>query len=369
MESKNTEKSNSEAKKRIAIVTGSLGLGGLQKIVVASAAHFVSMGYQVRIFTLLQNREQIFQNLPSGVDHIDFETNSDVYKNKLLHVKGWIKFLKKSFGQFEPDFIFAMTFKIGSLCCLSGKKYAKKVVVREINDPLGPGRSKFTNSIFEFFCRHAKGFIFQTEYEKSCFWKTTQRRAIVIPNPCRVDVMPSQSFDGRIVSTGRFDNRQKRYDVMLRGFDIFADKNGSSTLHIYGSGTDETEIRDIAVRCKHSDRIVFEGPTKNVLEKINGASCFVLTSDFEGMSNSLLEAYLSGVPCVTSDWPGYDAIIQDGSNGFVFHRGDEKDFAAKLFDLLNDEIKAVRFSKKGIEDRIKFDPLTVLDRYLKFIVG
>lgn len=354
--------------KKIAIVTGSLGMGGLEKVVALCAKHFSSRGCEVRIYTLLQNRTKSFQSIPSNVECIHFTSSKSLYEKKWRFIFKWIGFLKKEFRSFDPDAIFAMTFKIGSLCCLSGCGNARKVIVREINDPLGPGRSKAKNLLFEFFCRHAKGFVFQTEYEKSCFGSSTRKRSTVIPNPCDAASEAPSSFDGRIVSTGRLDNRQKRYDVMLRGFDLFAESNQTSSLHIYGSGADEAQIRDFASKCKHADRIVFEGQTKNVAEKIRGASCFVLTSDFEGMSNSLLEAYLGGVPCLTSDWPGYDSIVSDGVNGLVYERQDAKQLSEKLLQIITDPGLAKRFSEKGIADRGKFDSKKVLDDYLNFVV-
>ena len=131
--------------KKIAIVTGSLGMGGLEKVVALCAKHFSSRGCEVRIYTLLQNRTKSFQSIPSNVECIHFTSSKSLYEKKWRFIFKWIGFLKKEFRSFDPDAIFAMTFKIGSLCCLSGCGNARKVIVREINDPLGPGRSKAKN--------------------------------------------------------------------------------------------------------------------------------------------------------------------------------------------------------------------------------
>ena len=84
------------------------------------------------------------------------------------------------------------------------------------------------------------------------------------------------------------------------------------------------------------EKFNFMGPVsrKKVLECLYNSDVFIMPSDYEGLSRSLLEAMSMGTVPVASRIPGStDFIITDGKEGFLCERGKPKHFAKK-----NDEL-------------------------------
>jgi glycosyltransferase involved in cell wall biosynthesis len=63
---------------------------------------------------------------------------------------------------------------------------------------------------------------------------------------------------------------------------------------------------------------------------------FVLSSDYEGMSNALIEAMMMGLPCISTACTGSDELIEDGVSGLLVPLGDEDALAEAMGCLADD---------------------------------
>lgn len=352
----------------LAIITGSMGQGGLEKHTSFISNYFSKKGWSVKIITLFQSNKNCEWRLEEGVSIEPIPSKYDTVEHRIKAIPGWLNFIKKTLNSYKPCRILCMTPRIGALTALACPKFQKRIVVMEINDPHSPRRNILENKFIEFFLlKNIKGYIFQTEWEKSCYGKKAQTKSRVIQNPCQVNIEPSFTYDNRIVCTSRLDNEQKRYDIALTIFEKLAKKFPDITLEIYGGGCDEKTIKQFASKLDSRDRIRFHGPTKDVMNEIKGARCFLMTSDFEGLSNSLLEANLIGIPCVSSDWPGINSVIKDNVNGFIYKRQDVDQAIEKITNILTNDKLCLRFSKSGVALRKKFEPSNTLPKYFQFI--
>ena len=102
-----------------------------------------------------------------------------------------------------------------------------------------------------------------------------------------------------------------------------------------------------------SDRVVLYGHTTNIHQKINNASLFVSSSNYEGISNSMLEAIALGIPSICTDCPagGAREIIDSEINGILVPVGDRQAMAIAMRKLLNDTSLAESISNEGIKLR------------------
>ena len=95
------------------------------------------------------------------------------------------------------------------------------------------------------------------------------------------------------------------------------------------------------------------GTSKQILNIIEGARLFVLSSSYEGMPNALMEAMGIGIPVISSDCPcgGPRELIIDGKNGYLFKNGDKEDLVEKLkLVLSNPYIRNIQMNEKDICD-------------------
>ena len=358
--------------KKLMIVTVSLGSGGLERMVANIANKYIEKGWKVCVLTLLNPEGNVFVKLDKEVVHYDFKDISSAFASsfeKARKTKKWIRFIRQHICDFRPDCILAMTIKIGSMVVIANKKHKSRVVVREISDPKSKARNQLVNKICFHFCKKADGFIFQTEWEKSCFPKKIQNIGMVIPNPVVLKTNAIEEKRKVIVTMGRLLNYQKRHDVLIKSFALFNKNYPEYKLEIYGEGPDLEFDQKLAGKLNVTNNVVFKGACKNVHELIADASCFVITSDFEGLSNALLEAYLMGIPCITSDWPGAKEVVTDGVDGLVVKRGDINGFANAMECIVRNKDKASLFSKNACNNMKKYDAEIVFESYFKMIEG
>lgn len=124
-------------------------------------------------------------------------------------------------------------------------------------------------------------------------------------------------FIGRVIFEG-----QKRVKDLL---DALVPLQGEWRLHVVGHGEDVERCRQYAQAAGIGERVVWHGwqaqPWHYVREQIGSLTALVLTSAFEGLPMTLLEAMAHGVYCVSADCPTGPADVIDGSNGQLYPPG------------------------------------------------
>jgi len=140
-------------------------------------------------------------------------------------------------------------------------------------------------------------------------------------------------------------------------------------LVLYGDGEDREKIRALAGEMGLADCVVLAGNTNQVEENICTARAFVLTSDYEGIPNALIEALSVGVPAVSTDCsPGGAALlIRDGENGFLVPRGDAEAVADRLLKVIEDPKIADRFSAEGPKITERFSEKRIADLWEQYL--
>jgi glycosyltransferase involved in cell wall biosynthesis len=161
-----------------------------------------------------------------------------------------------------------------------------------------------------------------------------------IKNKCQEDLYhPFFTKQGGhvIISVGRL-SQQKRFDRLLRAFSILRKKIDNIYLIILGEGGLRKDLEDLAVRLNIDEVVDFPGFKKNPYAWITKSDIFVLSSDYEGFPNSLIEAMACGTAVISTDCPsGPDEIITNGKDGILVPVEDEGMLADAMYNLLTDE--------------------------------
>jgi len=143
------------------------------------------------------------------------------------------------------------------------------------------------------------------------------------------DKLPTIIACGRLV-------RAKNYSLLLRSFARVQNQIDARLL-ILGQGEERLSLEQLSNRLGIQDRVKFLGFQKNPFKYIACADIFVLSSDWEGFGNVIIEAMVCGVPVISTRTSGPDEIITDGVNGLLVPVGDVNAMAEVILKLLKDE--------------------------------
>ena len=103
-----------------------------------------------------------------------------------------------------------------------------------------------------------------------------------------------------------------------------------------------------------TDRIEFVEATPDIAHEFQSASCFVLSSRFEGLVLVLIEAKMMGLPCISFDCPNSPReVIRDGVDGVLVPAEDVEALSKTLTMTLQDFGKLKEMGKYAREDALK----------------
>lgn len=245
---------------------------------------------------------------------------------------------RKVFKQENPDIIVSFMSVVSMYACLCSIGLRIPVIVSERNTPAHEVKSRLHSIVRNLSYRLAKGAIFQTAEARDYFPKHIRRISTIIPNPVS-DNLPYADRDNiekTIVTLGRLDT-QKNHKLLIEAFSDFSVTYPDYTLKLYGKGRLEAVLREQVQELGLADKVLFMGNQPSIHEKIRHTSMYVLSSDYEGISNALMECMAMGLPCISTDCPcgGSRELIQDGVNGVLVPVGDRsalKDAMSKVAD-------------------------------------
>lgn len=161
---------------------------------------------------------------------------------------------------------------------------------------------------------------------------------------------PAVLYAGRLAQV-------KRVDILLKAFSTIMSQYPSAKLYLAGSGPLELSLEKLCTRLRISENVIFLGRVQhNKLRSLyRSADIFVLPSDAEFMSISLLEAMASRCTVIASDIAAAE-VVENGQNGLVFPCGDFKTLADNISILADDEAFRKKLSEKAyLTLKKKFD--------------
>ena len=349
----------------ITVFIDSLGGGGAERVACNLLNFLAERGHQATALTMSDTTDGYF--LSDKVKRIVLLPQNE-RKNKIhdfiLRYKRLRNYVKNSKGEqyvvmLPRTTIFLLWFK--KLC-------TGRMIASERADPsIYPKYIKF---LLKIFGKRADAWVFQTKAAQA-WYQGIAKRSIIIPNainPAFIRPLYTGERKQQVVAAGRL-TEQKNFALLIRAFAKIAPKFPEHKLVIYGKGNLLDSLKSLANELSVGERVEFPGYVDNMPEALEKADMFVLSSDYEGMPNALMEAMALGLPCVSTDCGGGGAkfLIQDGENGLLVPKNDVEALANAMETILTDEDLAKKLGENSRKLQEALAPEKIYGKWEDFI--
>lgn len=352
------------AGRTLLIVGGTLQQGGAERIISVLSREFLDYFAEVKI--LLWREAPVFYTISEKVEILSIPKWSGKKS-----ITGHIMWFRRYVKQLKPTVVlsFLAPFNMLSLVSLIGTKIPVYIASR--SDPHYDAPNRWWRWVRDGIYHLADGISVQSKGNKEYFSKFLQKKVSVIYNP----VFIKSEFVGKaletpkepvIVSVGRL-NKVKNQELLLDVFHELHYNYPDYRLVIYGEGNYrevlEKKIRDLQLE----KYVSLPGACTDVLSRILSAEIFVMTSDYEGMSNALIEAMTLGIPVVSTRVSGAVDIIRDKENGRLVDIRDANGLKTALIDWLEHKEKAKACAQEGVKLANRLQLKVIVQEWLRFM--
>lgn len=322
--------------------------GGTERVVSLLANEYAGRGIATAVLMFAGNRVEY--KLDKQVEVVSV---SDASKGSVRVIIQRILRMRRYYKQNQNCRIFAFSTMGAVFSVIAAAGIPHYLLVSERNDPRKSPHRKW----FEWAYSKADKVVLQTPDVAAFFPEKIIKKSVVIPNP--IDKSIPERFIGirrkTVVAVGRLE-KQKNHSLLLQAFAVFYEQFLEYELHIYGVGALEHELKQEAELLGISKAVKWKGFCPDVKEKIRDVGMYVLSSDYEGISNSMIEAIAMGVPVIATDCPtgGSGMCITDGENGLLVPVRDKDRLAKAMIRLASDEELAEKISANGIKIKERY---------------
>lgn len=271
---------------------------------------------------------------------IDYEIAGDVHivkvpfeENKIKRMLARKRYVAEQIREIGFDACITLTYTFLPYLLTAPKKKRGKVIASLRNAP----QFEIANPIGRIF--RWIGFslcdkiVFQTPDARDYFSRNIQKRGVVIPNPLSEGLPYADNDNSKTIITATRLETQKNIPLALDAFKDFHKTHPEWTFRIYGRGSLKDEIEELIMNDPEiADCVQLMGFSSDIHNEMAHSAIFILSSDFEGLSNSMIEAMAIGLPVVCTDCPigGAKMMIENGKNGFLIPTGNKKAIVSAL---------------------------------------
>ncbi len=347
--------------------------GGTEKVIAILANHWVKKGYKITILMI-------------GGDDVAYELDERITVRYLSGATGGsnksrldrVKAMRRAFKEDKKAVIIGMGSISSMFSVIAATGLPNKVIVTERNDPNVLNHRPI--KCYERLIRNnlyymSDGIVFQTEMARACFPKAFKYMSTVIMNPL-ADKLPQptpyKERDKVVMTAGRLA-AQKNHKMLIDAFEQFHQVNQDYTLNIFGEGELKAELEQYVADKGASEYICLKGFSDKIHDEMNRSRIYVSSSDWEGISNSLMEALAMGMVVIATDCPmgGSAMLIDNGINGELIEIGNTEQLTEKLCSLADaSDAELVARRATEVTTKCSVDMIAhIWERFMDWIAG
>lgn len=350
---------------KITFIIGIMGNGGAERVISILSDIFVKKDYQVSIITIYGDK--IDYKLNSKVKHIPIKCSS---KWRLFRSIERCIFLRKYYINQKPDVVISFLADVNIHSLIAGLFTNTKIIVSERNDPNQDPKNRLIRKIRNIVYRRADGLVYQTPDAKRYFRYLSKKNNVIIPNPIKDNLpFPYRGERKKEIVTACRLSQQKNLVMMIDAFNIIQNIYKEYKLIIYGEGPLREKLEQYIEEKGLREKVFLPGFSKNLHYDMLKAKMFVISSNYEGISNSMLEALAIGLPVIATDCPigGSRIFIKNGFNGVLVNIGDTKAMAEAMINIIENDQYSKKLSSNAATIRKKLSTEVIGDMWINFV--
>jgi glycosyltransferase involved in cell wall biosynthesis len=359
--------------------------GGIGRVTSIKANWFAERGHDVWVVTANQCGEQDYYELHPSVKRKDFAIGFQLgidngnllmkFVRKIGKMRKYCRELEQFIYEVKPDIVVS-TFTNDSDFLYKLKDGSKKVLEFHFShegfkSQMKYGPQTLKNKLLltyrlkkhERIAKKYDAFVVLT-HEDAESWKGYDNLH-VINNMLSFEPQEiSTCTEKRVIAVGRLDF-QKKFDRLVEIWALVNKECPEWRLDIFGQGPDKESLLKQIHSLGLNKVITIYPPTKKIGEEYQKSSVFVMTSTYEGLPMTLLEAISYGLPCVSYLFPcGPRDIIENGKNGYLIEGEEKERFTQRLVELMQNEELRQKLGRNAKESSKKYNVDNIMEQWL-----
>ena len=350
---------------KIIYLLASLGSGGAERVVSLLANKMCEDGHDVQIICLKFN--DVYYQIDNRVKVVKAMEHTP---NRLTE----LFWLRRYFQKEKPDVVIPFTEGVYCFTILALLGTRIPIIASERLDPTAMSLPR--KFLKRLLLPYADWLVVQTESIKAYFPKSIQKKTSVIYNPVNDEVfhqiengelkIENLVRQNRIISVARL-YPQKNQKMMIEAFAQIADEFPDWQLVIFGEGPLRSSLELLVKSLQLDGRVLLPGRTEHVVEELRKSKIFCLSSDYEGMSNSMIEAICVGLPIVSTKVSGTKELVEEKGTGLLVDLNDVDSMAIALKKLIGDDTLREEMSNNGKNTAKLFKLETIIANWYQLI--
>lgn len=355
-------------KKQVVFVTISMAGGGTEKVITTLANYWSSKGNSVSIFMI--GGDEVVYELS---ENIEIKQLSSATKGSALARIARINALRKEFRMRRNATIIAMGTVASIFTAFALIGFGNRLILSERNDPNRLNHrpiKRYERIIRNILYLRGDRIVFQTDMARDAFPRSIKSRSVIIMNPLADNLPAAADYAGRekiIMTAGRL-TEQKNHRLLIDAFIDFQKEHNDYILKIFGSGDKEDELIRYISDNKAESIIKLCGFSDKILDEMNKAQIYVSSSDWEGVSNSLMEAMAMGMVVIATDCPmgGSKELIRNEENGILIGVGKKSELIRAL-EIATDMNLGRKYSDEAKNVRKNYSVSVIINEWEKLL--
>ena len=382
---------------KVAFLINSMAGGGAERVV---SLLLNNLSRDNKEFFLIVLEDKFYYDIPYDVKVLKLSKNLKINSQKFLALFSGARFLKKIVQENNIDIVVSFLGRSNYINIMAKSAGHKAYISERVNPSQmhSFGWAGIINKIFTKRLYKKADLIFTnslgTKNSLNEDFGVDLDRIKVIYNPIDIEKIQNLCHNSLepeyqeifkhpvIINIGRL-TKQKGQEYLIRAFKQIREREGNggltpailrgsdprqAKLVILGEGELENDLKNLTKKLGLENDIFFLGWQDNPFKFLSRAKVFVLSSLWEGLPNTLIEALACGCPAVSTDCPsGPNEIIENGKSGILVTLKDEKALAQAMIKILSDSSFSQELIKNGKKRAEDFSLKNIINQYERII--